>query len=518
MRWILGDENRDALIMWLLGPAGAGKSAIAQTLAELCNSSKILLAHFFFFRTYPARNHSRSLFATLAYPLAINLPDARDFVVKVPEDDPMVFTRSIEEQLSSLIITVRRSGRPSSPSTPYLVIIDGLDECGDAAMQTSILQVIAKAFPARGLPLKFLIASRPEMHLTPAFNSRWINPILARLALDDNFLPEDDIRCFVQDSFGEIRETHPFASLIRDPTWPCTDTIERLVQKSSGQFIFASTVMKFITSTRRLLTASLDIILGLTPSNADAPFAELDALYINILSSMSDIKRTRSILGFLILSDALGAKMTTTIFIEDFLMLSRGDSHIFAGELASVLTLGPANSGVHRTVNLLHASLSDFFLDRSRSNQFALDLPEVHAHLACMCLRALGRFSVGELLKGQTLSHFTILRKITAKDFASILMLKLAYPHIQENLIKHCSAAAPTPGLRTAIQGFSHDPHAVNVHPREYLESIPMVLTAIRATVSSSSRDHELLASLTENLYIVISRRRQSLCPTCDVV
>ena len=78
--------------------------------------------------------------------------------------------------------------------------------------------------------------------------------------------------------------------------------------------------MKFIASTSRLPTASLDMILGLSRSNADAPFAELDALYINILCSVGDIKRTMSILGFLILSDTLQAKLTTTIFIEDFLM------------------------------------------------------------------------------------------------------------------------------------------------------------------------------------------------------
>jgi len=75
-------------------------------------------------------------------------------MVKVPEDDPMPvnFTRSMEEQLSSLIIhplqELYRSGRPSSSSDPYLVIIDGLDECGDAAMEINILQVIAKAFSA----------------------------------------------------------------------------------------------------------------------------------------------------------------------------------------------------------------------------------------------------------------------------------------------------------------------------------------------------------------------------------
>ena len=150
----------------------------------------------------------------------------------------------------------------------------------------------------------------------------------------------------------------------------------------------------------------LDIILGLSPSNADAPFAELEVLYINILFSVSDIKRTMSILGFLMLSNTLQAKLTTTIFIEDLLMLSRGDSHIFAGELASVLTLGPAKSGVHKTVDLLHTSLSDFLLDRSRLKQFNLDPPEVYAHLVCMCLRALGRFFVGELLKDQTVSFY----------------------------------------------------------------------------------------------------------------
>ena len=139
MRWIHGHRNREALIMWLLGPAGAGKSAIAQTLAELLKSLGILLASFFFFRSDPTRNHSKSLFATIAYQVAINLPDARDLVVAVPEHDPMVFTRSIEEQLSSLVIKplqmLYHLGRPSTPSDPYLIIIDGLDECRDPAMQ-----------------------------------------------------------------------------------------------------------------------------------------------------------------------------------------------------------------------------------------------------------------------------------------------------------------------------------------------------------------------------------------------
>jgi cytidylate kinase len=95
MGWVLGHKNREALITWLLGPAGAGKSAIAQTLAEMCSSLKILLASFFFFRADPARNHPRSLIATIAYQVAINFPDARDIVVRVPENDPMARFHSV---------------------------------------------------------------------------------------------------------------------------------------------------------------------------------------------------------------------------------------------------------------------------------------------------------------------------------------------------------------------------------------------------------------------------------------
>jgi len=404
--------------MWLLGPAGAGKSAIAQTLAELCHSLKILLASFFFCRSDPTRNHSQPLFSTIAYQVAINLPDARDLVERVPKDDPMVLTQSIEEQLSSLIIKplqeLYHSGRPTASSDPYVIIIDGLDECRDRAMQISVLQVISKALSTCQLPLKFLIATRPEVHLTSEFNSRTINPILSRVALDDNFLPNDDIRRFFQDKFKEIKQMHPLASLI-DPSWPPADTIERLIHKSSGQFIFASTVIKYITSISCLPTTSLDVVLGLCPSSVDTPFADLDALYINILSSVRDIEKTRAILGFLIFSTGTSPPrflLTRTDFLDDFLTLNRGDSYIFSGDLASVLALGPVGKDGHKNIDVLHASLSDFLLDRSRSKKFALDPAEVHAQLACMCLRALPRYLS---LKGELLKYRLVLFMILPK-------------------------------------------------------------------------------------------------------
>jgi hypothetical protein len=47
MEWVRKKIDTDTFIMWLYGAAGAGKSAIAQTIAELCEEHKLLLASFF---------------------------------------------------------------------------------------------------------------------------------------------------------------------------------------------------------------------------------------------------------------------------------------------------------------------------------------------------------------------------------------------------------------------------------------------------------------------------------------
>ncbi|KAF9470345.1 hypothetical protein BDN70DRAFT_821507, partial [Pholiota conissans] len=46
--WIFGRNDPEALILWLYGPAGAGKSAILQTIAEMCAERESILASFFF--------------------------------------------------------------------------------------------------------------------------------------------------------------------------------------------------------------------------------------------------------------------------------------------------------------------------------------------------------------------------------------------------------------------------------------------------------------------------------------
>ena len=52
-----------------------------------------------------------------------------------------------------------------TPSTSYLVIIDGLDECHDKTRQQSILQLLCELIRVYKLPLRFLVGSCPESHI-----------------------------------------------------------------------------------------------------------------------------------------------------------------------------------------------------------------------------------------------------------------------------------------------------------------------------------------------------------------
>ncbi|KAF8956885.1 hypothetical protein BDZ97DRAFT_144482 [Flammula alnicola] len=375
MEWIQNSENRDAWIMWLNGAAGAGKSAIAQSIAELCIKSKLSIASFFFFRTDPTRNSVEPLIATLAYQLALTFPDTQHLISRAIDRDPLVFETSFESQLSSLIIEPLREIRSLSDGSnnvapPFLIIIDGLDECDGREVQINIIYTIADALRDKDLPILFLITSRPEKQITMAFNSRKVPNLLERLPLDDTYLPDKDIRLFLNDKFVEIKMSHPFKHLI-DPSWPTEDILNGLVEKSSGQFIYASVVMKFVSSSRRHPVQRLEVIQGIRPPRLDTPFAQLDALYIHIFSCVEDINST-----MLVLSYAILGSFKTIPSIELFLSLAIGDIEVALADLTSIVVIESSS------IKFLHASLPDFLLDPARSQKYYIDPPDRYADFA----------------------------------------------------------------------------------------------------------------------------------------
>ena len=389
MRWIKWGEDLDAFIMWVYGPAGAGKSAIAQTIAEMCEEEMILLASFFFSRNDPSRSTAKPLIATIAYQITLNFPQVRDSILRAIEHDPLIFSKSLAVQVKSLIVAplqpLAEAGYFNEPTSRRLVIIDGLDECSDPKVQKNILEVLANAQQHHRLPLVFLFASRPEQQISLTFNTGLLLGITSRLALDESYLPDEDIELFLTDKFQEVKSTHRLRAYI-PPQWPLPNVLEQLVRKSSGQFIYASTVIRYVASIRHKPADRLDIILGIRPPQRDLPFAELDALYTHILTGVEDIEHVLEILSFVLFSDNARLFHSGNFepdVIEEFLFLQPGDIAQYLGDLNSLITTEPWQLRIH----VFHASLTDFFVDPTRSKTFWINRQARHADFARRCLQ-----------------------------------------------------------------------------------------------------------------------------------
>ena len=381
MDWVVGEVGWDGFIKWLYGPAGAGKSAIAQTIAERCHARHLLLASFFFSRTDPKRNNEKCLIATIAYQIVLNAPATTDAIETAIDRDPAIFQCSIEAQLTTLIINplTQLSTIPIFRSTPIpnLIIIDGLDECNDHRVQQHILHAISSAVQQPDVPLKFLICSRAEPHLTLEFKPLTLEGRATCLTLEDGYEQNADIERYLMDSFHKIATTHPLKAYI-PPTWPTENVLSTLVRKSSRHFIYAATAVKYISSNRHLPTRRLDIILGMQPSRSDRPFAELDALYKGILSFVK-VKATLRLLGVLTLSDL---SLKTPKVVGELIFLDPGEVRCLLLDLTSVVECLDMNT----EIRILHASFQDFLFDRTRSGEYYIDASVMHAEIAQFCL------------------------------------------------------------------------------------------------------------------------------------
>jgi len=392
MDWIRGldPETRNALVMWLYGPAGSGKSAIARSIAERCYEEGILVASYFFSRSDPTRNHGRSLIATIAYQASICFPDIRDQVVEKIGRDPLIFTRSLDAQILALIVEPIRdhinAGYFNTTHSARLVVVDGLDECEGRESQVKILTTISRALQQHCLPFIFLIASRPEHDIRSTFDVGYLKENSTRIVLNDDYSPSEDIRLFLQDKFTYIQQTHPFRAHL-PPMWPSAEILQTLVYKSSGQFIYASTVIKFVQSSRHRPHQRLDIILGIRPVHREMPFAELDALYKHILSSVDDPELITRILAFQFFSDG---PVITVDDIEELLSLNAGDISEMLCDLTSLISVEEHMYGddgqSRRELRVFHESLWDFLRDQSRSDNFYINDPVLRAELAHLYL------------------------------------------------------------------------------------------------------------------------------------
>ncbi|KAF5314422.1 hypothetical protein D9619_011990 [Psilocybe cf. subviscida] len=382
-KWMGSKGLRGSRVMWLSGPAGAGKSAICQSVAERFRHRGQHVANFFFFRGDGTRNHAEPLVATLVYQLRRFYPALNELLTDCLTELPLICNACIEDQFRYLIsFPVQRIQQSSSIQQQVILILDGLDECDDKNKQEQILVALHAITDADNSPFLALVASRAEPHLVMAFNR--IGYSGESIFLDEQYRPEDDIRRFVIAKFDEIKNNHHLAQTL-SKNWPAKSDIEAITSKSSGQFIYAATVMRFIQYSPESPYLSLIAIHEMQPSVSHNPLAQLDAVYSYIFSKARDIRTIKLTIGANLIS-----QMTETgplIKLDNILQLA-GYMKIAVQSLCAdlVAIIKIDQTGWSMRIFFYHASLSDYLADKSRSGIYHVDTGEIAAELSSICL------------------------------------------------------------------------------------------------------------------------------------
>ncbi|KAF9261223.1 hypothetical protein L218DRAFT_831158, partial [Marasmius fiardii PR-910] len=129
------------------------------------------------------------------------------------------------------------------------------------------------------LPLDFLIFSRPEPHICHIFRSESFTSSSVHLALGDFAVSaQNDIYKYLCHEFASIWNEHRHILLCPQASWPGESVIEELLNRATGQFIYATTVIKYVSAGKLPVTPSqrLNVIIHARRlSNSSSPYPDL---------------------------------------------------------------------------------------------------------------------------------------------------------------------------------------------------------------------------------------------------
>lgn len=377
------DSMQTARVFWINGPgsAGTGKSTIVYTIAQDLDKQRKLGASFFCSEDDADCSNPKLIFPTIAYGLGQFYPPFQQEVSAILKADPDVAYTIPSCQIEKLLVKPLQALKDKMPFC--VVVIDALDECQDGGATTAVLSSLAQ-YATDLSPIKFLIASRPEIHILNVFKLAGLSQTTQRCILHcvEPKVVESDIQLYLRSSLQAVTQTYEL-----DSSWPSVEEVDALVKLSSGLFIFAATAAKFIQdrhygNPKHQLASLLGAIKVLDSS----PYGRLDQLYLQVLQnafpSMSPELscRLKKILGSIV---SLCSPLSP-YDLEQLLGLTI-PLHITIAPLQSVVII-PQND--RDVIYLLHPSFHEFLIDPQRClNHNFLVKPEMqHTLLAQACL------------------------------------------------------------------------------------------------------------------------------------
>jgi hypothetical protein len=378
--WITDPQNQHN-VLWLHGLAGSGKSTIATSVANLFRDLNRLGAFVFFSRDLRQRSDPTTVVRTLAYQLGSFDPRLGSAVAASIDATPSITQAPLAVQFSKLIVGPLISLEAFQSEGPIVLLLDGLDECGNSRTRTELVQTLAEGSAKLPPFVRTIITSRAELDILHALMPKG-NICNIGLETTSN-LTHKDIMSYFCHHLARIRANNEVLRLTSD--WPGTESIGNLCDRACGLFVWASTAIVFIEDGQDP-DERLDMLLQVEVSS-DAESA-LDTLYTKALQSVALADPT-------FISD-FQAIIGTIISARDPLTHSAID-HLLGPDrrrpsLHTLLRLGcVVDCNAKGPVRVLHPSFGDFLSSprRCKNKAWLMDLPSRNFILANQCLDCL---------------------------------------------------------------------------------------------------------------------------------
>lgn len=367
--------KRDTQMLWMEGPAGVGKSSVAQSCAKKVGDK---LAAAFFFSRPNGRDLSTHLFPSIAYQLTTKLPPYRDKLDKKIFYDPSLVNKSIDVQFRELIVApICELKDEGKLVTEGIIIIDGLDECAEEDAQCDIIDVISTSVRNRTTPLVWCIFSRPEPHIVAQFDGPQIQKLCWKLTLPVSHDADGDVELYIRDGFRKIRSKYGIPSTA---LWPSEGDIRELVRRSKGLFIYPTSVIRFVSEGGPLGPGEqLRLVLQLRTESTSNPWSHLDAFYTLIMIGIPGEMLANALkLLSIAYVHVYGQYYKDSVTI---LGLSLPNYCAALSKLHSVAKLTFQPDGTPLEIKFYHASFTDFLGSRGRSGRFCVKNPETCARV-----------------------------------------------------------------------------------------------------------------------------------------
>ncbi|KIK33561.1 hypothetical protein CY34DRAFT_35281, partial [Suillus luteus UH-Slu-Lm8-n1] len=335
---------------------------------------------FCFDRTRQADRRQDKIFTTIASDLADCNPVMRRALAKAVSDhNGLKRTPDIAKQWQQLIVGPTNIASKDI-AAPILIIIEALDESGEANSREQILRLLAgklntSTSQLAELPANFriLITSRLFEDIRNALHAA---PHVRHVSLDDvpSASTELDIQLYVSHKLEDLRHVFNDAHF------------KSLALKSDGLFEWARLASEYIKSTNIVNLGPMRRFREISETSAKGVHL-LDEMYQHMLADIMPkhvhkdvIPVFRSVMGQILASseplpiNALNAMRQCFPCDDD-----RYDVKLIMGHLGSLVS---GTSDLHTPIRPLHASFYDFLTDESRSQDFFVDASAVQGDLA----------------------------------------------------------------------------------------------------------------------------------------